>query len=394
MCAQFLDSWFHRITQVQQGFTTFRAPRAHQLCQTVVRFGREGPNVDISLIDDQVSRFHATITPTSINSTYKLSDDESKNGTFVNGVRLQSSHLLNDGDIIRMGNSLLVYEAIQASDIDFSSCPPSHSLHSYAASVRADRLAQLDQPVLLLSQMGTYRTVLAHRIHDCSARPGRFVSFTCSDYPHLSSTLLGENQDSVGLIHQVAGGTLFFEEASQIPLPLFNKLLSVSTQSLDVRFILAAHPSEFETKTTSALCHRIFTDENELVIQMPPLRERRIEILQTLLSMTQSRLSISAAAAEMLLAHHWPSNHIELERFVAKLDQEVNYTGRVTVADLLPSMKGLLPEHRRFYRPPPALLETLLNQHGGDLQAVASSLSVHTQQLHRWLAADNYRKVV
>ena len=343
MSAQSLYSWYHRITQIQQGLTTLRNPIAVQLSQTVIRFGRKAPNTDVFLTDDQVSRAHATITPTSITGRYKLSDDESKNGTFVNGVRLTRPYLLEDGDVIRMGNSLFVYESIRGAETDFSKCPAGYSLHGYATNVQADRSAQLDRPILLLSQMGTYRTIMAHRIHDRSARPGRFLAINCSEHPNLSRALLGYKSHP-GLLTQATGGTLFIEEASQIPLNQFQQLLNQANTNLDVRFILAAHPSEVEMKVSSALGHTAFTDEYALSIQIPSLVQRRVEILQSLLSITKTRQNISAAAAEMLLVHHWSSNHLELERFAAKLDNETNGTGNITLTDLLPQMKKMLPD--------------------------------------------------
>jgi hypothetical protein len=81
-----------------------------------VRIGRK-PSNDIALgWDAEVSRTHATMV--KVDDRWVLIDDErSRNGSYVNGQRVSDRHLLEDGDILRFGETLILYRSPVASDI-------------------------------------------------------------------------------------------------------------------------------------------------------------------------------------------------------------------------------------------------------------------------------------
>lgn len=83
--------------------------------------GRE--NVDVLLEDPEVSRRHASVRP--YEGGLELSDLDSLNGTFVNGVRLKAATVLADGDVVRLGGIQLVADVpARAAGTVLSQQPP------------------------------------------------------------------------------------------------------------------------------------------------------------------------------------------------------------------------------------------------------------------------------
>jgi transcriptional regulator with PAS, ATPase and Fis domain len=203
--------------------------------------------------------------------------------------------------------------------------------------------AKSDAPVLILGRTGTGKTLLAHAIHNSSARAnGPFVSFNASAMSDtlLESELFGHERGAfTGAMHVHRGkfelahsGTLFLDEiADMSPLAQakilraveygeFERVGGESLHRSNVRIISATNCSLRERiaggKFREDLYHRL----DGLVLLIPPLCERQ-EDLPSLIAMELEAAaaeigkritSIHPAAMEMLLNHAWPGNLREL----------------------------------------------------------------------------------
>lgn len=220
-----------------------------------------------------------------------------------------------------------------------------------------ERLRDADCPVLILGETGTGKTVLARRIHAIGARPGgNFVDLNCAGLTHdfVESELFGHERGSFtgahaakpGLLDVAHGGTLFLDEIGDIDLRVQPKILKVLEEKrfrrmgdvrerdVDVRLIAATHhdlvQSVAERRFRADLYYRIST----IKIVVPPLRERREDILPLALSMLQRRgftCTLAGSAEERLLNHVWPGNIRELKNVIESA--AILRSGQVLSAD-------------------------------------------------------------
>jgi two-component system response regulator HydG len=228
------------------------------------------------------------------------------------------------------------------------------------------QVAPRDTSVLITGESGTGKELVARALHDHGRRAtGPFVALNCSAFPEslLESQLFGHTKgaftdarsDRKGLLLEATGGTLFLDEIGDMPLSLQPKLLRVLQERrvrpvggdreipVDVRVVAATH-QDLETaieekRFRGDLYYRI----NVVEVTLPPLRTRGNDIL--LLAhhflrafATQQEVevsSISAKAAQRLLAYGWPGNVRELsnciERAVALAQSD-----EITTEDLPP----------------------------------------------------------
>ncbi len=218
---------------------------------------------------------------------------------------------------------------------------------------RAYALAELVAPtpvcVLLLGETGVGKTVAAERIHAASGRTGPLLKLNCAAVPEqlLEAELFGYERGAFtgaqaakpGLVEAATNGTLLLDEIGDMPLATQAKLLHVvehnevmrlgalKPRAVDVRFLAATHrdlPAMITEKTFRAdLYYRI----NGIAITIPPLRERRDELLALaahFLASTCRRIGrepprLRADAQAALLAHAWPGNLRELRNVMDRV---------------------------------------------------------------------------
>ena len=207
-----------------------------------------------------------------------------------------------------------------------------------------DRACETSATVLLTGETGTGKEVLARAIHAGSSRSdGEFIAINCAAFPdtlleselfgHVRGAFTGADRKKDGLFTVADGGTLFLDEIGETSLPFQAKLLRVlqerevrpvgaeRAQRIDVRVVAATNRDlrhEIEAKAFRAdLFYRLAV----FPIAVPPLRERRDDILPLAEHFLRvhgardrrPRCTLSDGAARQLVMHAWPGNVRELE---------------------------------------------------------------------------------
>jgi formate hydrogenlyase transcriptional activator len=210
-------------------------------------------------------------------------------------------------------------------------------------------VAPTDSGVLILGETGTGKELIARAIHNRSARRDRpFIKLNCAAIPSglLESELFGHERGAfTGAIMRKAGrfevadkGTLFLDEVGDIPLELQPKLLRVlqeheferlgssRTQQVDVRVVAATHRNLKQMVEDGEFRSDLYYRLHVFPICVPPLRERREDILllvrhfvnEYARRMNRRIETIPPQAVEDLKSYSWPGNVRELQNFVER----------------------------------------------------------------------------
>lgn len=212
-----------------------------------------------------------------------------------------------------------------------------------------ERVAPTDSTVLVLGETGTGKELIAHAIHDLSARrEGPFVKVNCAAIPFdlLESELFGHEKGAfTGAIAQKLGrfemadnGTLFLDEIGDLPLALQPKLLRVlqereferlgsgRTHRINVRLVAATHRDLAEVVAQKGFRSDLYYRLNVFPIELPPLRERPGDIPQLICHFADNfarqmgkpiRLIPPQTMAEFT-AYPWPGNVRELQNLIER----------------------------------------------------------------------------
>lgn len=216
------------------------------------------------------------------------------------------------------------------------------------ASVRlreqAERLAASPAPMLIQGETGTGKELLARHVHQHSGRRGPFVAVNgaavtetlaeAEFFGHESGAFTGAQGRRAGWFEAAHGGTLFLDEVGDLPLSLQVKLLRVLQErevtriggrrpvQVDVRVITATHVDLRRAVREGRFREDLFYRLHILRLTLPPLRERRGDILPLarLFLARHAREhgllhapALSPAAERALCEHDWPGNIRDLE---------------------------------------------------------------------------------
>jgi transcriptional regulator of acetoin/glycerol metabolism len=363
--------------------------------------GRGVQQSGVALADDHMSRLHFRIAWDGRQSAFRLGDARSKNGTYVNGVRAVSA-ALRSGDVIRAGDSLFVYQEGNAME---------------EVSRRAERAAPTDLTLLLLGETGCGKEVLAHAVHEKSGRSGPFIPVNCAAIPktlidtelfgHTRGAFSGAVQARIGLFAAADGGTLLLDEVADLPMEVQPVLLRALEAhairpigaereiAIRTRVIAATHVDLEAARAAGRFRDDLFARLAQVVLRIPPLRERRTEVLR--LARAFGALELSPSAAEALLIWHWPHNVRELRALVESfmtLEESGTELGLEHLAETNPAMVAAFTEPRNDEAPVnkslgPSIgrsqLQALLVKHEGNVSAVAKELGKVRAQVYRWI---------
>jgi len=400
------------------GATTVLQPRQRLL------LGRDSESfVPGALDDERVSREHAILRRQG--ALLEVSDQESRNGTWVNGKRVETHQLL-PGDILGIGKTLLLVEDIDPKRLH----QPHPRMKGTSAALgrmleRIELVARHDLMVLVLGESGVGKELAAHEVHLRSGRRGQLVSINCATLPdslvqselfgHARGAFSGADRARRGLVEQARGGTLFLDEIGEASALLQANLLRVlqerevrpvgtdEVRKVDVRFVAATNRELVAEVKAGRFREDLYSRMNRAVVQLPPLRQRREDILPLahyfVESFAEKSIPISEALALELLLHDWPGNARTLEgvmqRLVIEAEAEVLDVPS-WLAEELALHARQLPEEADSSEVAESKLDrnalsALLRKHGGNVSAVATELSVSRNTLYRWLKREQLR---
>lgn len=213
----------------------------------------------------------------------------------------------------------------------------------------AGRLLEAKTPVLLVGESGTGKDLLARHLHEGSPRRlSPFVQLHCPSVPEelLESELFGHDAGAftdakrtrLGKLELADGGSLYFDQVQELSLSLQAKLLRVveekrferlggqRTLEVEVRFLFSANQDLRAAVRRGAFREDLFHRLSVVELELPPLRERREDVLplaQHFLARERARGTTRArgfdAEAEALLqGYGWPGNVRELRAAVER----------------------------------------------------------------------------
>ena len=210
-------------------------------------------------------------------------------------------------------------------------------------AAKIEQIAPTRATVLIEGESGTGKEVVAHALHDLSGRPGeKFVGVNCAAlssqlleselFGHEKGAFTGASQRRIGRFEQAHGGTLFLDEIGEIDAQTQVKLLRALSErtiervgsntsiQVDVRIIAATNRSLARMVEEGTFREDLYFRLNVLGVIMPPLRERREDIVLLANSFLSEfakengrpEKPLTEAAMSSLLNYGWPGNVREL----------------------------------------------------------------------------------
>ena len=261
------------------------------------------------------------------------------------------------------------------------------------------RVAPTNFSVIIVGETGVGKELVAQAIHLQSRQlANRFLSVDCGAIPdslieselfgHERGAFTGADRLGIGKFEAASGGSLFLDEISNLPVGMQTKLLRVLQEKrvyrigstagvqVDVRVIAATNQDLRSLIVANNFREDLFHRLSEYVIQVPPLRERREDILflaKRFLTSTNQELGknvqgFSEAAIPSLLACDWPGNVRELRNVVRR-------------AVLLAS-EVIAPEHLGLRIPPALTLAHCPGRRGSECAAPHRPAGMGTRCCH------------
>jgi two-component system response regulator HydG len=289
----------------------------------------------------------------------------------------------------------------------------------------AEHVAPTDSTVLIAGESGTGKEVVARYVHNLSTRSeGPFMSINCGALPenlleselfgHVKGSFTGAIRDKQGLFAAARGGTFFLDEVGEMPPSLQVKLLRVlqerevipvgATESIpvDVRIVAATNRNLEEEIRRGNFRSDLFYRLNVIALDLPPLRERRDDLL-LLIEAILLRLAaennaepkaLSSEALDAVVVYDWPGNVRELEN--ALEHAVVLSKGTVIDGSSLPERittrrKEPLVAERSYKNPALDVIERayimwVLQAEGGNKTRAAEVLGIDPSTLYRKLS--------
>jgi len=392
--------------------------------------GSQAP-VDLHLSDPKVSRRHAQVKRAP--GGWVLEDLGSTNGTYLEDLRIGSIYL-GEGVVFRVGQTDIAFEGPEE---EVSLAPASGEPGEFVASSPAMRelvaavrqFAPTDLSVIIEGETGAGKEVVARALHRQSRRSTRpLVVVDCGAlheelteselFGHERGAFTGAVEARAGAFESADGGTLFLDEIGELPLTLQPKLLraletrevrrlgSNKVKTVDVRVLAATNrdlPAEISVRAFRA---DLFFRLSEVRLRIAPLRERPqdlVPLAEGFAREVDPSATFTPDAVEVLRDRSWPGNVRELRNIVRRATVAARgkpiapehlapadlsavpgaEAGPAIAVDMgLPiveSRETLLAAFNRLY------LQTLMERHGGDLEAVARHAGVALNSIHRLL---------
>jgi DNA-binding NtrC family response regulator len=375
--------------------------------------------------DRLVSRVHAELEVRD--DGVWVRDLGSKNGTFIDRVRIVHARIPTDGSVT-VGNTKLDVrvgsEKRQVWPSDRFGPLLGSSATMRALFLKLSRVAPADAPVLILGETGSGKELVARAIHDASPRSKRpFVVVDCGALPanlleselfgHARGAFTGAVTTHVGAVEVAAGGTIFLDEIGELPIDMQPKLLralesrtfrrlgETEHRPIAARFVAATHRDLPSMVNAGSFREDLLFRLNVLPIVVPPLRERRDDIGLIVEALVRARGAPPLEVPlEELMSRPWPGNVRELRSFV---ERAITLGTGEALAMTAPAKAPAAPGGASSAGFPPvdvavpfkdvrdqwidhlerAYVTRALEIHGGNVTAVAESAGLARSYVHR-----------
>jgi len=269
-------------------------------------------------------------------------------------------------------------------------------------------VAATDVPVMINGETGTGKELVARSLHALSTRhDGPFIALNCGAVPeaifesemfgHEAGAFTGAGKRRVGKLEHASHGTLFLDEVESMPLALQVKLLRVLQEGtlerlgsnasipIDVRIVAAAKGDMETLVAQGAFRQDLYYRLNVVTIPLPPLRERREDIVAlfehfTLVAAVRYQRPVpllSETQRQALMQRPWPGNVRELRNAADRLVLGVPEGGAAAAAaDDGAPLKERMEHYER------ALIADTLARTGGAVSQAADLLQVGKATLY------------
>ncbi|HZL41773.1 MAG TPA: sigma-54 dependent transcriptional regulator [Verrucomicrobiae bacterium] len=212
-----------------------------------------------------------------------------------------------------------------------------------------ERIAPSDVSILITGESGTGKEVIADLIHALSPRSkGKIIKINCAALPRelieselfgsVKGAFTGAHTDREGLFRQAEGGTLLLDEISEMPVDTQSKLLRVlqdqevrpvggkTSYKTNCRIIAATNRKPEEAIKEGKLREDLFYRISAISVHLPPLRERREDIMPLANSFLKRFVAqanrpirgFTPEAVERLSGFEWPGNVRQLQNEVQR----------------------------------------------------------------------------
>ncbi|CDZ38432.1 C4-dicarboxylate transport transcriptional regulatory protein DctD [Neorhizobium galegae bv. officinalis] len=267
------------------------------------------------------------------------------------------------------------------------------------------QIADTDVDVLVTGETGSGKEVVANLIHRWSRRSkGSFVALNCGALPetiieselfgHEPGAFTGAQKKRVGRIEYSSGGTLFLDEIESMPPATQIHMLRVlearevaplgtnETRPIDLRVVAAAKVDLGDPSQRGAFREDLYYRLNVVTISIPPLRERRDDILllfgffceRAAKRFNRQTPALSSSIRHHLETHHWPGNVRELSHFAERF--VLGLAGEDDRAMAPPQATTTLTLPQRLNQHEAEILRETLASNAGDVRRTIEALGI------------------
>jgi transcriptional regulator of acetoin/glycerol metabolism len=375
--------------------------------------------------DDRVSREHCRV---EFDGTgWIVTDLDSRNGTYLHGVRVEGVRSTLELPLIRVGRCLLWGATDTRPFRGGVKLEPGGVVLGgllRRAWAEIDLLGRAGSTLCLRGESGSGKELAARAFHDLhrASAASAFIGVNCAAIPEgLAERLLfgarkgafsGATGDVQGYIQAADGGTLFLDEVAELDLRVQAKLLRVletrevlplgatRAERVELRVCVAAHADLAEQVAAGQFREDLYYRVGRPVVQIPPLRLRLDELSWLIhgeVTNASAGLAASFRLVEACATRAWPGNVRELlgevrraahralraERTSVELEDLADDAGR-RLETLAPPALAL--DNGANLPPTDEAIERALEQNAGNVTQTARALGMHRNQLRRWLS--------
>lgn len=281
------------------------------------------------------------------------------------------------------------------------------------------RVARSDASIMLTGENGTGKSTIAQQIHQHSSRSDEMLVvvntgaipadlFESEMFGHRKGAFTGASENRIGRFEMADGGSLFLDEISTLAPAQQAKLLRVletgeyepvgysKTSRVDVRLISASNSDFKQLISDNSFRQDLYYRLNTIVLNVPPLRERTIDILplsEHLLrhfchKYGREKMTLSDATKSTLLRYSWPGNIRELSHVMERAALLAR-KNELTPTDLNLVLSGTLPTNDKplmsLDESEKLLILKAMDASEGNIQQASEILGITPSALYRRL---------